>query len=247
MIDSFWTDRVPRVARDNRYYDHIYVTDPDDIAGWEDAGVRSVSSLPWGADALRMPFREARATDLQRIGRQPDAWDDDEQTAAAASEFGMAFRGRPPFEDSDDASQKRVDDATADAKFVLAFSNRSHQSSYTHPTREYLTGRWLNALAAGASVAGIAPRTAVAEQLLWPGSCLELSSTDRAIGLEEISAALANWTPGAARENRRRALERLDWRHRLAVLATDFNLDAPRLQRSLREVALAADNLASSA
>jgi hypothetical protein len=34
------------------------------------------------------------------------------------------------------------------AKFILAFSNPTHISSYTHLTRAYLTWRWMDALRA---------------------------------------------------------------------------------------------------
>lgn len=246
VIDSFWTDRVPRIAHATRYYDHLYVTDPGDVAGWETAGAASVSVLPWGTDALQMPFFEERPTDVQRIGRQPDEWDNDTEAAAAAASVGVELRGRPPFGASDEESQRFADEAAARAKFVLAFSNRAHSSSYTHPTREYLTGRWLNALAAGASVAGITPKTQVAQELLWPGACLELTSTARATGLREIAHALTQWTPEAARENRRRALLVLDWRHRLKVIGQNSNLETPRLDAALSKIATAAAELDSS-
>jgi hypothetical protein len=52
-----------------------------------------------------------------------------------------------------------LDLALARAKFVLAFSNRVHQAGYTHPEREYLTARWVDSLAHGAVIAGIAPQS----------------------------------------------------------------------------------------
>lgn len=237
VIDSFWTDRVPRVARSTSYYDHLFVMDPDDIEPWRTQIAATVSALPWGADVLGMPFSSERTMDLQRIGRQPDAWDDDNVTAAAAEALGLTFAGRPPFGSNDEASASLADGAAANAKFVLAFSNRAHQSSYTHPTREYVTGRWLDALAAGASVAGIAPRTAVADALFWPGACLDFPSVELHEGLAVVQDAVSAWTPGDARRNRRLALERLDWRHRLKELAGRAELTTPRLDASLRKVA----------
>ena len=39
-----------------------------------------------------------------------------------------------------------------------AFSNAVSPAPYTHPSREYLTGRWTDSLASGATTAGITPR-----------------------------------------------------------------------------------------
>ena len=236
VIDSFWTDRIPNVVRTS-YFDQVLVMDPDDAELWQAQTRGAVSALPWGADVLRMPFSPNRATDLQRIGRQPDAWDDDALTMIRAEELHVTFKGRPPFATSDEESAALADTAAANAKFVLAFSNRTHQSGYTHPTREYVTGRWLDALAAGASVAGIAPKTPVTEDLFWPGACVELPSTDLEDGLAVIREAARRWTPDDARRNRRLALERLDWRHRIKNLARYASLSTPRLDASLRAIA----------
>lgn len=241
VIDSFWIDRVPHVARASRYYDHIFVTDPDDVAPWQAQTRAPVSALPWGSDVLGMPFQGARSVDLQRIGRQPESWDDDDATATTASQYGLKFAGRPPFGDSDEDSAAIAREAASNAKFVLAFSNLSHRSAYTHDKREYVTGRWLDALAAGATVIGQVPKTQVARDLFWKGACIDLPSTRIEDGLPVVRDASLAWTPADALRNRRFALERLDWRYRLKVIASQAALETPRLDESLEQLRKVAD------
>lgn len=244
VIDSFWVDRVPRIARTPGYYDQLYVTGHEDVDAWAAASSSPVSALPWGTDALNMPFVAGnRPVDLQRIGRQPHEWDDDDETESAAAALGMRFAGRPAFGSDDVQSRKNADDALANSKFTLAFSNLTHPSPYTHPTREYLTGRWMDALAAGATVAGIAPDTATSRELLWRDALRELPSVARDAGLASIRDALGEWSPAVARNNRRQALERLDWRHRLAIVRQDLDLDAPQLDAQLASVRASAADL----
>jgi hypothetical protein len=121
----------------------------------------------------------------------------------------------------------------ARARFILAFSNAVDRQPYTHPTREYVTGRWMDALAAGAVVCGIPPECDVARQSFWPGALLRLGSTDRDAGLHAIRDAVQVWTPEIAVRNYHKALQHLDWRWRLRDLAPFFALDAPLLHREL--------------
>ena len=105
------------------------------------------------------------------------------------------------------------------AKFTLAFSNVVNRDPNNHPTREYLTGRWVDALGSGSVVAGVAPRGPNSDRLLWAGATLELGSVRRSEGLQVIAAALKQWTPETAAANYQMALRRLDWRWRFKVLA----------------------------
>ena len=117
--------------------------------------------------------------------------------------------------DDPTGNQTALMQSLASAKFALAFSTRG-QPRVVHPpeAREYLTGRWTDSLASGAVVAGIAPRCAAADELLWPGATLELASTDLAAGVQELAEAVRRWTRRSPAESHRRALERLDWRWR---------------------------------
>lgn len=243
VIDSFWTDRVPHVARGG-YFDKIYVADQDDVAPWQGAVSAAVSCLPWGTDALAaVTDAPEKSLDLLRVGRQPEGWDDDDETTRDAAALGLVHAGRPPFGKSDTDSQRLLNLSLASAKFVMAFSNRVTPTALTHPTREYITARWMDSLAHGAVVAGVAPRCAAALELLWPGACLELGTTDRAEGLRILAEAAGRWSPAVAEMNRREALARLDWRHRLGTIATDLELDAPVLAASLNRIdAVLAEN-----
>jgi hypothetical protein len=119
------------------------------------------------------------------------------------------------------------------ARFVLAFSNAVDRQPYTHPVREYITGRWTDALAAGAIVCGIPPTCEVARSSFWPGALLTLPSTDRAGGLNAIHRALLEWTPGDAARNHREALKRLDWRWRLREAALVLGVSAHKVDEEL--------------
>jgi hypothetical protein len=105
------------------------------------------------------------------------------------------------------------------SKFTLAFSNAVNRDPNNHPTREYLTGRWVDALGSGSIVAGVAPRGPNTDELLWDGATLELGSVRRSEGLQVVAAALRRWTPDIAATNYQKALGRLDWRWRFKALA----------------------------
>ena len=124
----------------------------------------------------------------------------------------------------------------ANARFTLSFTNAASPAEYTHPTREYLTGRWTDALAQGATVAGIAPRCAATDRLLWPEAVLELGTTDLAEGLALIGEAVRAWTPERAAYNHRQALARLDWRWRFAEMVAALGLAAPLLDEELGQL-----------
>src|SRR4051795_9364264 len=92
------------------------------------------------------------------------------------------------------ANQTALMRRLAEVKFTLAFSNSVSPASYTHPTRQYLTGRWTDSLASGAVVAGILPDCDATDELLWPGATLDLGTTDRGLGIERLAAAVDSWT-----------------------------------------------------
>lgn len=234
VIDSFLDDRIPRLARGRGHFDQLFVTDGELVGDWERKTRTPTDWLPWGADVLDMgPLRLHRPIDLQRVGRQPAQWDDDDENQRAAAEVGLRYRGRPEFGGTPPRSQEILVDALSRSKFALAFSNRHSPAAYTHPTREYLTGRWTTALAAGASVVGIAPRCMATDSLLWEGALLELDSVDRESGLPQVARAVADWAPQRAVHNRLEALRRLDWRWRFKMLAGALGLRAPLLDAEL--------------
>lgn len=236
IIDSFWLDHIPISIRLRNPFDHIFVTSLEDVDQWRQITGVDVTWLPWGTDAFRLGRGGAqRHWDLMRVGRQPPEWEDDLVAASAAKSFGIRYRGRP---DSTGLSalqnQKLMMDAYGATKFTLAFSNAVNRDPNNHPTREYLTGRWVDALGCGCIVAGIAPRGANTDGLLWAGATLELGSVRRGEGMQLVAAALREWTPGFAATNYRMALRRLDWRWRFKTLAEVCGIRSPPLTMELQ-------------
>lgn len=237
VIDSFWDDRVPKVARGLRSPDRIWVADTEDIGPWDRMFSGKVGVLPWGTDALAASRRVRsgeKDIDLLRVGRQPEAFDDDALTVAAAESMGLRFQGRPPFGDSPETAYGNLLCSLERAKAVLAFSNLVDGSTYTHPTKEYVTGRWTDALAAGAVVVGRAPKTATAQELLPEAGLIDVPHDDLLGTLAEVKRWMENWTPSIGLELERHAREHLDWGHRFSVIAEALELGASPLAARLR-------------
>jgi hypothetical protein len=240
VIDSFWVERIPASVRHRNHFDQLFVADREVVDLWSAETGLPVSWLPWGADVLRLGTGDGdRPVDVQRLGRQPAAWEDDEQTRRACEAAGLTFAGRPPMHGDASANQRALMGALSRAKFVLAFSNAASPAPYTHPTREYLTGRWTDSLASGAAAAGVAPRCAATDELLWPDALVELPANDRAAGVERLAAAAGDWSPERALDNHRRALEGLDWRWRFRDLAAALGVESDRLAAELDALAVA--------
>lgn len=237
VIDSFWSDRIPHITR-TPAFSHLYVTDPEHVADWQAASPAPVTVNMWGSDALGVPVEQLgdKPVDLQRFGRQPDAYEDDDVTAALAAARGLNFRGRPPFGADELESERNVHAALEAAKVTTAFSNRINPTGYTHPTREYVTARWVDAISRGVLVAGAAPRSQAAETLLAPGTCLEIDPEDAGAGLDAIAEAVRAWSPQQAIGRHVHALRHLDWRHRFASIARDLGAEPAPLARELELV-----------
>lgn len=223
VIDSFWTDRISRMARHRSHLDHIFVTDRDLQEEWESVTGATIHWAPWGTDTLAVSgVPRERPVDLVRIGRQPMAWDDDERTRTIALRHGLSFAGRPPFHSDPRRNQDEVRSALRSAKFVLAFSNLVSPAEYTHPTREYLTGRWTDALGAGTAVVGAAPASST--YTLWPEATVELDALDLEKGLEQLRSAVDSWDPSSPSAQHERARAVLDWRWRIQDIASALEL-----------------------
>jgi hypothetical protein len=235
IIDSFWTGHFSSVLRFSNPFDQFFVTSIEDLDLWKQITGVPTSWLPWGADVLGAGRMSAqREWDITRIGRQPPEWADDEATEQASAGRGIKFRGRP----SDTGltllqNHRLLMDTYGNTKYILAFSNAVNPEIYTHPTRQYVTGRWVDSLSCGATVAGIRPRSETADELLWAGATLEFPSIRRDEGLQVLADALAGWDPGIAAHNHHMALQKLDWRWRFATLATLFRLHPPALAHEL--------------
>ena len=242
VIDSFWSDRISRMAQGRGHFDHIFITDRDLQDEWASATGSAIHWAPWGTDTLAIKELPAeRPVDLLRVGRQPAAWDDDRRTEEAASAVGLTFEGRPAMDPDPEVNQQNVRSALLRSKFVLAFSNLVSPAAYTHPTRDYVTGRWTDALGAGAIVVGVAPRAA--DRTLGPASTIEIDPGDLSRGLEQIREAVDRWTRSAPEQTHARARARLDWRWRIHEIALALALaPSARFQDELSALGAGAIN-----
>lgn len=237
VIDSFWVEWLPWMVRNGGPIDSFFVTNEEELEIWEARTRRPCHWLPWGTDALDLGFLDAeRDVDLLRVGRQPPAWTVDEETGLACRKAGLSFAGRPPGSDDPTENERMLMRRFGGARFTLAFSNRVNPTNYTHPTREYVTARWVDALASGASVAGVHPKTETVRDLLWPEGLLEIDPGDRDAGIATLVEAARRWKPADADRNHLLALERLDWRWRLEKLATALGGTYPVLDAELERL-----------
>lgn len=234
VFDSFWPERIPRWVRSSRLFDHVFVTEQEDLGAWRSAVRAPVDWLPWGSDVLNLgSANAARLYDLLRFGRQPAEWDDDAHNARWAQAGGLRFHGRPPMFNDPVENQRELTKLLGYAKFTLAFTNRVSPSVQTHPEREYITGRWTDSLAAGAIVAGIPPRSPSVEALLWPEALLDLHSVDQEESLAVLASAASEWTAARAQLNYVKSLEHLDWRWRFRDVADALQVRSLRLEGEL--------------
>jgi hypothetical protein len=245
IIDSFWLEYIPFFARFSRSFGHFFVTSFEDTAEWQRITGVPTTWLPWGTDALDLGSDSAeRPWDILRLGRQPQEWDDDLSNMGAARSLNLSYQGRIPENLlAGLENQELVMRAYSRTKYLIAFSNIVNPGDQTHPTKQYLTGRWVDALAGGATVAGIAPKGADADSLLWDGATLELGTIDRSKGLQIIADAARSWTPARAARNHWMALKRLDWRWRLKTLADILSAETPALGSELARLSARIETL----
>lgn len=224
IVDSFRTEALP-ARRILDQFDLVAYTQAYDSSVYEGLAGDRALWLGWGSDVLDLGGAAAeRPIDLLRVGRQPPAWDDDEATAAACAARGLSFQGRPP-QSADPRDQQRalMQDFYGRSKYLVAHSNLAAPAHYTHREKEYVTGRWTDALASGTVVAGMPPVSDMA-LIDWPGATLAFDRIDLAHNIEALAEAVAGWRPQMAAENHLQALRRLDWRWRLASLAERLGL-----------------------
>jgi hypothetical protein len=239
VIDCFWLNYFPRTILRSNPFDHFFVTSLEDVDAWRQLTGVTTTWLPWGTDAVGLgQGGAARAWDVTRVGRQPPEWDNDAEVGQAAALLGISHRGRPDSTGLNAVQNQKMMMTTvyANTKYLLAFSNAVNRDPNNHPTREYLTGRWVDGLAGGAVIAGVAPRGSNTENLLWPGATLELGGIRRGEGLRVLADALEQWTPDVAAHNYRMALQRLDWRWRFKSIAEICAVQSGPLAREIKSL-----------
>jgi hypothetical protein len=234
VFDSFWTNWIPPWATATRIFDHVFVTEREDLHTWRRKIHAPVDWLPWGSDVLNLgSSNPARDIDLLRFGRQPKEWDDDLANERVCQSSGINFHGRPQSLSDATDNERGLMGMLSQAKFALAFSNRVSPNPQTHPTREYITGRWTDALAAGATVVGVPPRSDSVQSILWPGALADVGTVNQTEGLKVIDSMVRAWNPDCARHNYIRSLETLDWRLRFKTLAEALDVHSLRLDTEL--------------
>ncbi|SFA83224.1 hypothetical protein SAMN05192575_101675 [Nocardioides alpinus] len=246
VIDSFLDDRIPRMAQHRGHYDQLFITDAELVGTWAERTGAETGWLPFGSNVLDQPdLPRERPLDLLRVGRQPPEWEDNKVTAAAASRLGLTFSGGPPLDPDPRLNQAALTTAMRSTKLTLSFTNLVSPAVYTHPTRDYVTGRWTDALGSGAAVAGIAPRCEAGQRLLFDEGLVLLPDTTLDAGLTAVAEAVAAWTPARADAIHLRALRTLDWRLRFAELAASVGLSSARLDDELARWEARIDTLAA--
>lgn len=246
VVDSWWDEWIPQLARARSSFDLLCISEAENIDTWRSVTSTEVLHLPMGADVLGngVDTVSDRPHDLLRVGRMPPAWDDDDRTDAACREVGLTFHGRPPMHRTSDEGMRGLWSLEGQAKLVLAFSNLASPASYTHPTLEYFTPRWADAISCGATTVGRLPRTATTA-LLSDHVFHDVPADDLDRGVHMLAKILQDWTPEVAAANRREALRAIDWRHRFQTLADHFDLEWPLLTEALVHVDAEAARLAA--
>jgi hypothetical protein len=234
VFDSFWTDWIPPWTRASRIFDQVFVTEREDLNVWRRKMHAAVDWLPWGSDVRNLgSSNPARQFDLVRFGRQPKEWDDDLVNGRVCQSLGINFHGRPQSLSDATDNERGLMGTLSNAKFALAFSNRVSPGTQTHPTREYITGRWTDSLAAGATVVGIPPSSESVRSLLWPEALADIGTVNQTEGLKVIGSMVRAWTADRAQLNYIRSLEKLDWRWRFKTLDEALGTRSSRLETEL--------------
>jgi hypothetical protein len=212
----------------------VFVTEREDLNTWRRMMHAPVDWLPWGSDVLNLGSPNAvRKIDLLRFGRQPKEWNDDLANERVCQSSGIEFHGRPQSLSDATDNERGLMRTLSQTKFTLAFSNLVSPGTQTHPSREYITGRWTDSLAAGATVAGVPPRGESVQSLLWPEAMLDIGTVNQIEGLKVVGSMVRAWTPDRAQLNYMRSLETLDWRWRFKTLAGALGIHSPALETEL--------------
>lgn len=251
IIDSFWIQRFPQsrsqapmvafkhgsdLARGIlEPFDAVAYTRHGDAPYYEEKVGSRALHLGWGSDVLGCGHSDQdRKWDILRIGRQPDEWDNDDQVSELCKQYGLVFHGRPPrTADQLPDYQSLLANWYGKSKFVIAHSNLACPAPYTHPTKEYITGRWTDAAAAGATLAGRQPLSDLSALGWSENAYLNFESSNIHDNLAQIKSAVKTWTPYTARRNYLHALENLDWRWRFEKLANRLGISSPSLANEL--------------
>lgn len=234
VIDSFWHERIPFVFKHFPIVDKYYVMNPEDVKFWERYSNNPIGVLPWGSDVYQLGWRgEYKDIDILRVGRQPDAWTDDDISKEAAKKYGLSFFGRPPIKSDPIDSQNSLISYMKRARVVVAFSNKINPTGYTKKGVEYVTGRWTDSLSSGALIAGKQPKCDVVSRYFVDPWAINIDGMDIENDLAVISDRLSSIDRDISNDIFSNALKNLDWRWRFKSIVSDMGLESCRLDRDL--------------
>lgn len=237
ICDSFALAKIRRLALFRRVDLIVRMRPFNEDFYSELMGDRTIYA-PFGADVLGLGGWEGpRGTDVLRVGRQPEEWDDDAISAARLGASDLRFAGRPPFADTPEAGMALLFEQYRNSKVTLAHSNLICGHLGTHASLDYVTARWTDAAANGTLVAGHQPtKDRSLTEILWPELLVHFDSRDPQENIAQLNEVVARWTPEAARFNYKMALKRLDWRWRLKDIASYMGWTAPGLETAMSQL-----------
>lgn len=246
IIDSFWTEWCPSKAL-LKHYDFIAHMQHGEADFYDARAPGRTLFAGWGADVLELgaqAMAQSRDIDVLRVGRQPAAWDDDQDSANICAHQGLNFHGRPPYAADPDKAYQDLLSYYGRSKYIIAHSNLVDQTTYTHGKKDYMTGRWTDALACGAMVAGKPPYIdSSVNALLWPKALLPFEHVALEPNTKDLAQAIGNWTPDQALQTHLNALKHLDWRWRFYDLAQRMGYRSDALDAEISKLSARIDKL----
>jgi hypothetical protein len=188
-----------------------------------------------GSDVLGLGGAVEKSIDVLRLGRQPNCWENDEKSKTFFEKNNLVFHGRPTTTDDIlEGYRELLRDYYSKAKYVLVHSNFADESTYTHPTKEHLTPRSLDALACGCVIIGEQPVSDYTfKTLMWDEAFVNLDSSDVSVDGRSIAECVKAWDNNVVRRNHLKALAVFDWRWRFLKLAEYFNIESSKLSADL--------------
>lgn len=187
--------------------------------------------LPIGVDAVAFGSeRQDRVIDVNAYGRQPRAITD------LLSDRLNVCDGPYRFHHTDHLASITIRDPLrhralfwrmlADSKIALAYAPHATDDDARFDCA-FVGQRWYEAIAAGCVVMGQKPDTPETEALFdWPGALIDLPRDPEAALAAMLALAADGEQLGTlSRRNHRAALNRHDWRHRVADMAGRLGIE----------------------
>lgn len=181
--------------------------------------------LPIGVDAVRFgSVRTDRTIDVNAYGRQPRALTD------LLSDRLNIRDGNRRFHHTDHLAQVTIRDperhralfwrTLTDSRIALAYDPEATGDAGRFDC-PFVGQRWYESIAAGCAVMGRRPSANEVDQLFdWPEALIELPDDSEAAMAKILALADdASRLTAISRRNHQAALDRHDWRHRVAAMA----------------------------